>query len=145
MGRMEKKKQENWLRGPYFNLKDVWCHRWKFASLSNVYKFIQLTVTLIQHVRHWSKLSACVCVWSPPFVQNSDSDSDLESTAPVKPQPKRRRIIDPSSITTVPIYSNKVWPIEILLNESYSCSYLIIQILWCEVIYYSATGIVNYI
>ncbi|XP_038835302.1 NFATC2-interacting protein isoform X3 [Salvelinus namaycush] len=38
----------------------------------------------------------------------SDSDSDLESTAPVKPQPKRRRIIDPSSITTVPIYSNKV-------------------------------------
>ncbi|XP_071027526.1 NFATC2-interacting protein isoform X2 [Oncorhynchus clarkii lewisi] len=39
---------------------------------------------------------------------NSDSDSDLESTAPVKPQPKRRRIIDPSSITTVPIYSNKV-------------------------------------
>ncbi|XP_029582988.1 NFATC2-interacting protein isoform X3 [Salmo trutta] len=38
----------------------------------------------------------------------SDSDSDLESTAPVKPQLKRRRIIDPSSITTVPIYSNKV-------------------------------------
>ncbi|XP_023866863.1 NFATC2-interacting protein isoform X4 [Salvelinus sp. IW2-2015] len=39
---------------------------------------------------------------------NTDSDSDLELTAPVKPQPKRRRIIDPSSITTVPIYSNKV-------------------------------------
>lgn len=82
-------------------------------------------------------------MWSPPFVQISDSDSDLESTAPVKPQPKRRRIIDPSSITTVPIYSNKVWAIELLLNESYSCSYLIILILWCEVNYHSATGIVN--
>ncbi|KAL0993650.1 hypothetical protein UPYG_G00111090 [Umbra pygmaea] len=41
-------------------------------------------------------------------VQISDSDSDLESTTPVKPRPKRRRIIDSSSITTVPIYSNKV-------------------------------------
>ncbi|XP_064844881.1 protein spinster homolog 1-like isoform X4 [Oncorhynchus masou masou] len=48
---------------------------------------------------HWRETMAEV---------NSDSDSDLESTAPVKPQPKRRRIIDPSSITTVPIYSNKV-------------------------------------
>ncbi|XP_010872212.1 NFATC2-interacting protein isoform X2 [Esox lucius] len=38
----------------------------------------------------------------------SDSDSDLESATPLKPRPKRRRIIDPSSITTVPIYSNKV-------------------------------------
>ncbi|XP_071267927.1 NFATC2-interacting protein isoform X6 [Salvelinus alpinus] len=48
---------------------------------------------------HWRETMAEV---------NTDSDSDLELTAPVKPQPKRRRIIDPSSITTVPIYSNKV-------------------------------------
>ncbi|KAJ8402610.1 hypothetical protein AAFF_G00366930 [Aldrovandia affinis] len=38
----------------------------------------------------------------------SDSDSDLEVITPVRPLPKRRRIIDPSAVTTVPIYSNKV-------------------------------------
>ncbi|KAM4598399.1 NFATC2-interacting protein isoform 2-T2 [Polymixia lowei] len=35
----------------------------------------------------------------------SDSDRDLEV---VKPPPKRRRIIDPSAVASVPIYSNKV-------------------------------------
>ncbi|XP_071389933.1 NFATC2-interacting protein [Centroberyx affinis] len=38
----------------------------------------------------------------------SDSDSDLEVITPLKPLPKRRRIIDPSTIASVPIYSNKV-------------------------------------
>ncbi|XP_071784014.2 protein spinster homolog 1-like isoform X2 [Centroberyx gerrardi] len=38
----------------------------------------------------------------------SDSDSDLEVVKPLKPLPKRRRIIDPSTIASVPIYSNKV-------------------------------------
>ena len=35
------------------------------------------------------------------------SDSDVE-TAPVMAPPKRRRMIDPSAIAPVPIYSNKV-------------------------------------
>ncbi|KAG7459894.1 hypothetical protein MATL_G00215460 [Megalops atlanticus] len=38
----------------------------------------------------------------------SDSDSDVDGPPPVRPPPKRRRIIDPSAVTTVPIYSNKV-------------------------------------
>ncbi|XP_063077383.1 NFATC2-interacting protein isoform X3 [Engraulis encrasicolus] len=39
----------------------------------------------------------------------SDSDSDGErSRVPSKPRPKRRRILDPSAITAVNIYSNKV-------------------------------------
>ncbi|XP_067089021.1 NFATC2-interacting protein [Osmerus mordax] len=37
----------------------------------------------------------------------SDSDSDVEVPVSVKPQPKRRRI-DPSSISSVSVYSNKV-------------------------------------
>ncbi|CAL8287017.1 unnamed protein product [Boreogadus saida] len=37
------------------------------------------------------------------------SDSDSDRVTPVKPQPKRRRIIfDPSTINSVPIYTNKV-------------------------------------
>ncbi|KAJ8332276.1 hypothetical protein SKAU_G00427590 [Synaphobranchus kaupii] len=38
----------------------------------------------------------------------SDSDSDSEVGTPVRPPPKRRRIIDPSAVIAVPIYSNKV-------------------------------------
>ncbi|KAJ8253543.1 hypothetical protein COCON_G00201550 [Conger conger] len=38
----------------------------------------------------------------------SDSDSDSEVGTPVRPPPKRRRIIDPSALIAVPIYSNKV-------------------------------------
>nr|XP_055050332.1 NFATC2-interacting protein-like isoform X2 [Misgurnus anguillicaudatus] len=42
----------------------------------------------------------------------ADRTSDSEGDAPVsdspKRRPKRRRIIDPTSITTVPVYSNKV-------------------------------------
>ncbi|KAI1884740.1 hypothetical protein AGOR_G00229620 [Albula goreensis] len=38
----------------------------------------------------------------------SDSDSDSEVPVTVRPPPKRRRIIDPSAVTAVPIYSNKV-------------------------------------
>ncbi|XP_062382651.1 NFATC2-interacting protein isoform X2 [Sardina pilchardus] len=39
----------------------------------------------------------------------SGSDSDGEDRrAPAKPRPKRRRILDPSAIATVQIYSNKV-------------------------------------
>lgn len=34
----------------------------------------------------------------------SDSDSDLELSLPAKPQPKRRRLINPSSVATVSIY-----------------------------------------
>lgn len=38
----------------------------------------------------------------------SGSDSDSEVGTPVRPPPKRRRIIDPSALKAVPIYSNKV-------------------------------------
>ncbi|KAA0705878.1 NFATC2-interacting protein 45 kDa NF-AT-interacting protein [Triplophysa tibetana] len=38
----------------------------------------------------------------------SDSDEDAPVSDHPKQRPKRRRMIDPSSITTVPVYSNKV-------------------------------------
>ncbi|XP_065136733.1 protein spinster homolog 1 isoform X3 [Paramisgurnus dabryanus] len=40
--------------------------------------------------------------------RTSDSDGDAPVSDSPKQRPKRRRIIDPTSITTVPIYSNKV-------------------------------------
>ncbi|XP_030649498.1 NFATC2-interacting protein [Chanos chanos] len=41
-------------------------------------------------------------------ISDSDSDGEVSVTKVPRPPPKRRRIIDPSAITTVPIYSNKV-------------------------------------
>lgn len=51
-------------------------------------------------------------IFSPDLIQvrDSDSDSDAEVTAQSRPNPprKRRRVLDPSAITPVPIYSKKV-------------------------------------
>lgn len=40
--------------------------------------------------------------------QVSDSEGGVTVSDPPKQPPKRRRILDASSITTVPVYSNKV-------------------------------------
>ncbi|KPP68190.1 hypothetical protein Z043_113155, partial [Scleropages formosus] len=46
--------------------------------------------------------------WKIMSEPETDSDSDYGSKSPHLPPSKRRRIIDPSAVTTVPIYSNKV-------------------------------------
>ncbi|KAI4902261.1 hypothetical protein NFI96_020305, partial [Prochilodus magdalenae] len=42
------------------------------------------------------------------LISDSDSDGEIRVISRPNPPPKRRRIIDPSEITSVPIYSNKV-------------------------------------
>ncbi|KAG9264437.1 NFATC2-interacting protein [Astyanax mexicanus] len=41
-------------------------------------------------------------------ISDSDSDGEVRTTRRPNPPAKRRRVIDPSAITSVPIYSNKV-------------------------------------
>ncbi|XP_064172251.1 NFATC2-interacting protein isoform X1 [Anguilla rostrata] len=53
-------------------------------------------------------IRADLCRFLLSGFQVSDSDSDSEVGTPVRPPPKRRRIIDPTTLITVPIYSNKV-------------------------------------
>lgn len=66
-------------------------------GINNQFKS-NLNPNMLTEVQYLLKRTVCAFV-------SQVSDSDLQA---VKPPPKRRRILDPSAIVPVPVYSNKV-------------------------------------